>query len=100
MPPMMVLMTPASGPKLSRGGVRNSNVRSKPWAEATGKTSPYYRGGSLQVPTIAKTAGPASLGLALPRLASPCLASRRLASPRLALPRLAWPPNEVSELQK
>ena len=37
MPPMMVLMTPASGLKLSRGGVRNSSVRSRPWAEATGK---------------------------------------------------------------
>ena len=37
MTPMMILMTPVSGPKLSRGGVRNSNVRSTPWAEATGK---------------------------------------------------------------
>ena len=88
MTPMMILMTPASGPKLSRGGVRNSDVRSAPWAEATGKTSPYYRGESLEVPGNARTT---FTGLAWPRLASPRLALPRLASPCLASPRLASP---------
>ena len=37
MTPMMALKTPTSGPKLSRGGVSGSDVRSAPWAEATGK---------------------------------------------------------------